>query len=445
MKKHVLFFILVSLHLHSFCQTQLSNVKYPEVGKPMPDFILSDVENFSKKQIGLADFKGKWLVLDWWTQFCISCIASFPKVNSMQKEFQDQVQFVFVGYTGSWLYASKVLSSDQPVRTIYKKAMLIHDMIVPFAFDSILYRRYNLGTTPYIIIIDPKGIVRGITSHFTSKDLNSLLEGRKVSLDPVYRRDEEKPAYDRNIPFLTYGNGGTDTGYLFRSLLAKWQPGSATYLPYRIVHTNGRFEEIGTTLEKLYQLAYLGQSQWSYTDSLYSKIYPKVILELKDSSAFQENINTGDGYFSYSLTIPAEKASRSFIMQMMRNDLINYFGYEVSIQTRKMPYWRLVASEEAKLKLKTKGEKFYFQENKHAGFSAKNYPIKNLLGYLWGYNQSQPPFVDETGIEGNIDIAINALLTDFNDFKRGLNENGLNLVKGEKDMKVLVITDKNKN
>ena len=47
--------------------------------------------------------------------------------------------------------------------------------------------------------------------------------------------------------------------------------------------------------------------------------------------------------------------------------------------------------------------------------------------------------LNETGIQGNIDITMDALLTDRNQVIRELRKNGLDLVKGTRVMKVLVI------
>jgi hypothetical protein len=41
---------------------------YPEVGKPCPDFTLNNVAYYSKKKVSLNDFKGKWLILDFWNK-----------------------------------------------------------------------------------------------------------------------------------------------------------------------------------------------------------------------------------------------------------------------------------------------------------------------------------------------------------------------------------------
>jgi hypothetical protein len=54
---------------------------YPEVGKPCPDFTLHNIEYYSKKEASVKDFRGKWLILDFWNKGCGACIASFPKIN----------------------------------------------------------------------------------------------------------------------------------------------------------------------------------------------------------------------------------------------------------------------------------------------------------------------------------------------------------------------------
>jgi hypothetical protein len=64
-----------------------------------------------------------------------------------------------------------------------------------------------------------------------------------------------------------------------------------------------------------------------------------------------------------------------------------------------------------------------------------------MLDILRAYLPDQPPFVDETGIIGNIDISMNYLMSDFDEANKALNYNGLYLVRGLKEMKVLVIRD----
>ncbi len=74
----------------------------------------------------------------------------------------------------------------------------------------------------------------------------------------------------------------------------------------------------------------------------------------------------------------------------------------------------------------------------------RNKPLSSLLELIWGYNQHDTAvFLDKTGINFNIDLDMNCIWTDFNDIKRELNKNGLDIVRGETEVKVIVIRDGN--
>jgi hypothetical protein len=112
----------------------------------------------------------------------------------------------------------------------------------------------------------------------------------------------------------------------------------------------------------------------------------------------------------------------------------------VFIQTRILPCWKLVATKTARERLSTKGELQQYNGD-HAGFTLTNAPVKRLLKIIWGYHQLEPPFIDETGITGNIDITMDALMTNLDDIRNCLQKNGLSLVRSTMKMKVIVIRD----
>ena len=128
------------------------------------------------------------------------------------------------------------------------------------------------------------------------------------------------------------------------------------------------------------------------------------------------------------------------MQQVMQSELKNYFGYEVRVEKRVLPYWRLIATAEARTKLRTKGGQSNVTGN-HLGVKITNKPVSSLIYIIWGENQDEPFFADETGITGNIDLDLNCLLTDFNDLKNELKKNGLELVQGRKEMNAIVIRD----
>src|SRR5258706_7287535 len=73
------------------------SIPQPEIGKPMPDFSVDNIKNYKTTKASLKDFRGKWLIFDFWGINCKACIASFPKINQIQQEFPDKLQMLLDG------------------------------------------------------------------------------------------------------------------------------------------------------------------------------------------------------------------------------------------------------------------------------------------------------------------------------------------------------------
>jgi hypothetical protein len=114
-----------------------------------------------------------------------------------------------------------------------------------------------------------------------------------------------------------------------------------------------------------------------------------------------------------------------------------------------MPIWKLKALPDAESKLRTKGGKpgdlkETGADGGAAGFSYQNYPISYLHQKIERYlSTQQVPIIDETGITYNIDVSVDALLTDRDWVIRELRRSGLDLVLENTLMLVLVIREPN--
>ena len=56
-----------------------------------PDFTLKDLEG---KEVSLSDFKGKWVVLDFWGSWCVWCIRGIPEMKKIYSELSPKVEFI---------------------------------------------------------------------------------------------------------------------------------------------------------------------------------------------------------------------------------------------------------------------------------------------------------------------------------------------------------------
>lgn len=182
-----LFFSMAFTMFYFVLNAQTDSEYYPKVDAPFPDYYFEDIEHYKMNQVKVKDFRGKWLILDLWNRYCSVCLNKMPSLDSIQNNHGDDLQILLVGYTGS-RYTKR--SDNEQIRKLYEGFRIEKNLTLPIAYDSTLFHRMNIGACPYIIIINPEGIVRGITSSLNENELLKIMNGIDVPLVPAYRRDE---------------------------------------------------------------------------------------------------------------------------------------------------------------------------------------------------------------------------------------------------------------
>ena len=458
MKKTCIILFLFSLNF--FVYSQKPGVAgAPEIGKPCPSFQLERIDHFKSEKISISELKGKYVILDFWSLACTSCITSFRKADSLQRKFSKQVQFLLIGQDQIW--TSAVVSA----RTAFEKYRRKWNLNLSAAYDQALFKKMDISFVPYFIWIDKNGIVQALTTsaEVNETNLTAFINGKEIVTE--INLPEPTIPLDYNRPLLINGNGGADTVFLFRSVLASWNPASPMSGPAYITSEtdmNGRsfhsairknrVQVNGVSLRHLIEMAYGDTVQhgpaWYFRgDSASNKFYARTsygrywlrpILEVNDSALFDLDLRTGKNAWSYSLTVPREKGTADFLRKAMQRDLSVYFGYDITVETRTMPCWNLKATEIAKSKLKTKGGKPY-NLGSFAELKMVNIPVYELIRHVSNFSQPSSPIVDMTGITGHIDMELNATMMDFADVRRALASQGLILEKGTKETKVIFV------
>jgi thiol-disulfide isomerase/thioredoxin len=432
-------FLLILFENSSFgvvAQGKPGQVKFPEVDIRCPLFNLKNISYYTKDHASLDDFAGKWLVIDFWSKSCGSCIESFPRINTGMDKLKDQVNYMLVGYD----------DGTHQIQQLYARLRNKLKLQMPCAFDSKLFAKFDIWAVPYIIIIDPSGIVRGITSDLRTGVIAEFIQGKTPKLVRAFRAHEKSLiSYDPEVPFLVNGNGGNDANFIFRSLLSKWNDSIPRFDRSSIQSNQAKFEILGINLFGLYECAFIGRANigehWAPDDSLYGVFYPRPLLEVRDSALFNFDAGIGKNLFCYSLTIPSENSDKRFMMRAMQSDLQTYFPYTAAIKTRELPCWKLVVIDEPKVRQSGKHPADFEQDLPGDGF-VRNYKIKDLIRQLYYLSgQLEPPFIDETGITGKIDITFLNQPNNINDIRQALNSSGLDLVLDKKAMKVIIIQD----
>lgn len=407
---------------------------YPVVGKPCPYFRLTGVGNFPKSVVTPEDFQGKWLIMDFWSLGCSACVNAMPRINHIQQRFRDQVQYLVVGVT----------DRENRITSVYEKYRKGLGLQMAYAFDSALNKQFDIGGFPFTVLVDPKGIVRYITIHANEKEIGDILAGKPVELEDGYFEHIPRKAREK-VAFLsgTGHDSGNEQQIAFCSMFYKWRPNmqlQASPVYPVAVNREGCFEITGG-LRRTYMAAYLGHGDVGWGDVLYGKFYGTPVLEGVDADEFGPHMG-GEIKYGYRLKVPPSDTSRAQLMAYLQQDLKRFYGYDAVIETRTMPYWRLVATPEARLKLRTKGGREEMIGRIDTGFVMRNIPVSCLIDrrlFHFGIDYSTDFVIDETGIEGNIDITMSGMMINFETIRRALRANGLDLVEGKKEMKVLVI------
>jgi thiol-disulfide isomerase/thioredoxin len=446
------FLLLVIYFMMSKINAQkLTSLEHFAIGQAVPNVVLKNVQDYSSSNFSLRQLTGKWLILDFWHQYCTSCISSMSHLNELNKAYANKVQFLLVGYTGSFNGIHP--SSQGRVQKLYEAVKKRKKLDLPIAFDSVLWDKYNLQVAPYLVIVNPNGIIKAITSEVTAANIEDLIAGKSPDFRKVSEVDSsgkmEAPSYNENIPFLTnasLANGGRDTAFLYRSLLAPWNRN----MGFRFTRMNRprlpkSVEFFGINVASMYMLAYVGDKDWWYQDSLYGQFWRIPLLETSDTTIFKKDFESGKNYFCYSLTVPANKATVTGFMGVMQRDLQNYFGFEVAVEKKLMPCWKLIVTSQSKKDaLQTKGAEIPLRINPGMGLKGTiEMPVLMRLIFSSGGDLTMNQvFINETGITGKININLEAFMSDFEDLRRGLLKNGLKLQRSEKEMKVVVLKGK---
>jgi cytochrome c biogenesis protein CcmG/thiol:disulfide interchange protein DsbE len=120
-----------------------------EVGKPAPNFSLEDSTG---RTVHLSDYRGKFVVLNFWATWCPPCVTEAPSLEQLNHRFSESAQQRISVLTVS------VDSDWEPVKKFSEE----HKLTFPILLDVHQSVPHEYGTFKYpeTYIIDPSGLVR---------------------------------------------------------------------------------------------------------------------------------------------------------------------------------------------------------------------------------------------------------------------------------------------
>ncbi len=118
----------------------------------------------------LADLRGKFVLLDFWTYCCINCMHVLPELKKLEKQFDKQL--VVIG-----VHSAK-FENERDVKNI-SDAILRYEIEHPVVNDRdhTLWTQYGVRSWPSTLLIDPEGnVVYGRSGEFLAEDYAKILQ-----------------------------------------------------------------------------------------------------------------------------------------------------------------------------------------------------------------------------------------------------------------------------
>ncbi|GGH12341.1 AhpC/TSA family protein [Sphingobacterium alkalisoli] len=134
----------------------------PQIGDPLYDAALHDLTD---RVYHLADFKGRYILLDFWSYGCGPCHASVPEMKELHEKYSDSLTIVS-------------LSSDN--RKMWEEASKVFGMTWLNLSDGKenrgIYAKYGINGIPHYVLIAPDGKIKATWTGYGAGSLK-----RKIS------------------------------------------------------------------------------------------------------------------------------------------------------------------------------------------------------------------------------------------------------------------------
>jgi thiol-disulfide isomerase/thioredoxin len=400
-----------------------------KVGDTVPD-LLQKLNKYADKKLSVSDLKGKFFILDFWAHYCLSCLEAFPKMDSLQKEFDSELQIFLVNGE------SRTATDNMFAR----RKKLKKPSLPIISGDPFFHKYFPHLNVPMHVWIDSSAVVRYVTEGETTnrKSIGSFLMGKPAFVAKFYKLMAPSFFDSTRVNMLE-----------FFSYVSQCNNDIA-------ITTTGRQEYVEliancATVKELYKSAYRERA-----DLYFYERPGRVILELSKPNKYlvaENNVDeeNTDYKFNYHLMLP--KSREKEMRLMMRDDLNRYFNLKSAIEVRKTTCLVLTRTSSVD-KLQTKGGKqilnFYYADERTDRYDSirffTNTPYHLFSKSIQAYVEHafSMPFIDATGFDENIDFKMSGSMLDARDlglFKNELLKYDLSLVEIERPIEALVISD----
>lgn len=153
-----------------------------EINHKAPDFTRTDLTG---KTLRLSDFKGKYLLLDYWASWCIPCREISPHLKELYKKYHLKgLEVIAISCDSKYMDWQRAIKEDSIYLFHNILSFTDADMnllktktnITEASFKGELRKLYNLMPIPAQILIDKNGIIVGRFEGSIMQDLDNKLK-----------------------------------------------------------------------------------------------------------------------------------------------------------------------------------------------------------------------------------------------------------------------------
>ncbi|HEU4473177.1 MAG TPA: TlpA disulfide reductase family protein [Flavisolibacter sp.] len=399
-----------------------------DTGSLMPALKPFEVANYASGLLDLKDLKGKLIVLDFWNTGCYSCIQAFPKLDSLQNRFGDDIQIILVNKE----------SRDSTQRFFAKRKKIRLPQLPFISGDTILSALFPYNAYPYAVWIDRDGTVRYRTAGYntTAENISAVLKGDRLDVPLLAGK---RPAY---MPVVAKASPDWEQSFLYFSYITPCRTDVNILYDNAYLRNKGRSIRVSNncaSLAELFIQAYEEQGCYRFTPA-------NMQVELPDSLHFfkPSDINQLDRWsrqysYNYDLYLPVSRKDEMY--KMMQEDLSRYFNFKVSIKIRKLRCYILVSKDN-----RNTDAWIRMAEDQPDHIQLTNMQTLSIMLEKRLTRSGMTPVLNETGFSIKRVLFTSETINSFSveRIRTELHKNGLDLKEAERELPVLVIERKGK-
>jgi peroxiredoxin len=132
-----------------------------------PDFTLGDKDG---REYSLSDFKGKYVILNFWGSWCSFCVKEMPDFERANATFEKDQDTVIILINDT----STERSKEEAIAFIEDRN---YTMLVLYDLDGSIAETYNVRGYPTTYVIDKEGYIYGYQAgSLTEKNLYDVID-----------------------------------------------------------------------------------------------------------------------------------------------------------------------------------------------------------------------------------------------------------------------------